>query len=188
MGSWEDGREAREAARAELDAKLAAMGVTLSAAFVPQSVSRNAGEKRPTLNWRVRLDRPGRPSYATDYTQGIAHAPGHPNGSRRTSGLAAEEASTAETGKYPQRWGGSSWMTRRLPPPALADVLWCLFSDAETFGQTFEDWADSFGYDRDSRGAERIYHDCLETGRALAAMFTPAERDELRGLMEAAGF
>jgi hypothetical protein len=44
-------------------------------------------------------------------------------------------------------------------PPTLSDVLDCLASDASSFdnAQSFEDWADDYGYDVDSRKAEKTY-------------------------------
>ena len=46
--------------------------------------------------------------------------------------------------------------------PELADVLGCLVSDARPIvdGATFGDWAGDFGFDTDSRRAERIYTAC----------------------------
>jgi hypothetical protein len=43
--------------------------------------------------------------------------------------------------------------------PKLADVLDCLASDAAGFenAQSFEDWAAEYGYDTDSRKAEKVY-------------------------------
>lgn len=43
--------------------------------------------------------------------------------------------------------------------PSLADVLDCLASDAAGYenAQDFEQWADEYGYDTDSRKAEKTY-------------------------------
>lgn len=43
--------------------------------------------------------------------------------------------------------------------PTLADVLDCLASDASGYdnAKSFEDWASEYGYDTDSRSAEKIY-------------------------------
>lgn len=42
--------------------------------------------------------------------------------------------------------------------PTLADVLDCLASDASGYdGQTFENWASDYGYDTDSRKAEKTF-------------------------------
>jgi len=44
-------------------------------------------------------------------------------------------------------------------PPTAQTVLECLLSDADTvyYANGFEDWADTLGYDPDSRTAERTY-------------------------------
>jgi hypothetical protein len=44
-------------------------------------------------------------------------------------------------------------------PPTLADVLDCLASDASGYenSKDFESWASEYGYDADSRSAEKIY-------------------------------
>jgi hypothetical protein len=55
--------------------------------------------------------------------------------------------------------------------PELADVLQSLLMDGQAFfnAQSFEDWADDFGYDKDSRQAEAIYRQCDAIGRKLSA-------------------
>lgn len=52
--------------------------------------------------------------------------------------------------------------------PPLADVLWCLIRDGEACNMTFEDWCGEYGYDSDSRTAERTYVRCVETGHRVA--------------------
>lgn len=44
--------------------------------------------------------------------------------------------------------------------PTAADVLNCLASDASGYenARTFEEWASEYGYDPDSRSAERTYN------------------------------
>lgn len=44
--------------------------------------------------------------------------------------------------------------------PSLADVLDCIASDSAGYENagSFEDWASEYGYDTDSRKAERIYN------------------------------
>lgn len=50
---------------------------------------------------------------------------------------------------------GTGWIRE----PGISDLLECLILDASGFdrSQSFEDWADEYGYDPDSRKAERIY-------------------------------
>lgn len=55
--------------------------------------------------------------------------------------------------------------------PELADVLDCLASDASGAdnARDFEDWASEYGYDTDSRKAEKIYNACVEGRDKLKA-------------------
>jgi hypothetical protein len=46
--------------------------------------------------------------------------------------------------------------------PTAADVLSCLCSDVRSADQSFEEWARDFGYDVDSRKAERTYQACVK--------------------------
>ena len=53
--------------------------------------------------------------------------------------------------------------------PVAVDVLDCLISDASSidYAMGFEDWAADFGYDTDSRKAERIYKACESIGHKV---------------------
>ena len=54
-------------------------------------------------------------------------------------------------------------------PPSTVDVLDCLASDAASIENAsgFEDWASEFGYDTDSRRAQRTFEVCSEQSDAL---------------------
>ena len=52
-------------------------------------------------------------------------------------------------------------------PPKLEDVLYALTRDADALDMGFEDWAENFGYDVDSRKALQIYLDCQENANKL---------------------
>lgn len=54
--------------------------------------------------------------------------------------------------------------------PDLADVLHCLLSDGDACHYSFEEWCDSYGYDTDSRAAERTYLACVATGEKLSSL------------------
>ena len=48
--------------------------------------------------------------------------------------------------------------------PTTRDVLACLILDAQgANGKTFEEWANEYGYDDDSRRAEKVYNECKRT-------------------------
>ena len=51
--------------------------------------------------------------------------------------------------------------------PSAADVLDCLASDSAGIGEQFEDWAREYGYDPDSRKAERSYKTCQRQAKIL---------------------
>ncbi len=56
--------------------------------------------------------------------------------------------------------------------PTAADVLDCLASDANGLDNagSFEEWANEFGYDTDSRKAERAYHAIERQASALQSL------------------
>lgn len=188
----------------ELDAKIAALGIEYKAEFVPQRLSRNSGEKNPSLNWRVTLARGGR-VLSTDYMQGIGHVPGYYHGPLTIPGtsyrwpeavtLRLEQEHAANSGKYPV-FGKQKRAVKpddykplarhdiglaTLPPPLLRDVLYCLVSDADVLNyEGFEDWASNYGYEEDSRKAERIYRDCCAFALKLQSLIGRKALDELR--------
>jgi len=66
--------------------------------------------------------------------------------------------------------------------PTLEDVLDCVAMDAAGINnaQGFEDWCSEYGYDTDSRKAERVYLECVEQAEKLAALIgDPDEYDRL---------
>ena len=67
--------------------------------------------------------------------------------------------------------------------PQAADVLECLASDAAGFenASNFEDWAREYGYDPDSRKAERTYRAVEKQTAGLKRLFSePAYEDLTR--------
>lgn len=63
--------------------------------------------------------------------------------------------------------------------PDANDVLNCLASDAASFenAQSFEDWCSEYGYDVDSRKAEKTYH-AVESQTEKLKRFLPTEAYE----------
>jgi hypothetical protein len=158
----------KESIRAVADS----LGITMTAEFVPFSKSRNAGEKRKSLNWRVTLHKGGRPVLTTDYSAGIAHAPGY--SARETLDSRAVVDWECENGKA--AWAGIVGMGPRakIPHapilPELADVLYSLSLDSSVLDHpTYETWAGEYGYDEDSRKGEAVYRACLEIALKMRA-------------------
>lgn len=66
--------------------------------------------------------------------------------------------------------GIKQWV--RPEAPTKQDVLYCVASDSQGVEQSrdFEDWAANYGYDADSRKAERIYEECAKQGREFRSL------------------
>lgn len=55
--------------------------------------------------------------------------------------------------------------------PVLQNVLYCLCADAELAQESFEDFADNCGYDKDSRKAYKIYKQCKDNAKVLRELY-----------------
>lgn len=170
-----------------LDVAIAMLGLEYKAEFVPQRLSRNSGDKQPSLNWRVTISKDSKP-LTTDYMQGIGHLP-KPNMARARDGgpwtvgmLARRGADAAQRGEYDT---GSGFCFKKVPAPLLRDVLYSLVRDADVLGADgFEDWASDYGYDVDSREAEATYNECVKSARALQRVLGRQAIEQLRELFQ----
>jgi hypothetical protein len=65
--------------------------------------------------------------------------------------------------------------------PTAADVLDCLASDAAGIvnARSFEDWCRDYGYDSDSRKAERTFKVCEREAEKLRRFLGDADRETL---------
>lgn len=69
--------------------------------------------------------------------------------------------------------------------PALVDVMYSLIQDTQGIeGETFESWADNYGFDTDSRKAERTFNACKAQAAELDKLFTSKELTDLGELYE----
>lgn len=169
--------EAKEQTAGEkITATMAALGLTVTAQFVPWSQSRNKNEKeenrfggtavrpRLSLNWRVTLTNNDRAILTTDYSAGIAHCPAYKAGPLTVDVHAAIQ-SECETGLRMAPIG-----KRKPIMPNACDVVASLVMDSSVLDESsFEDWASSLGYDTDSRKAETLYRACLDIALKLRA-------------------
>jgi hypothetical protein len=166
------------------------------AEFVPLSQSRNAKEDHPTINWRVTFSRNGR-ELTTDYGQGVGHLPHyeHRFASLVVYNNAVREA--CESGKSMLQPGQKNGydacradkalkhFAKPIPAPGVADVLHCLLMDADAIDAgSFEEWAQEFGYDTDSRKAETTYRACVEIGLKLRLMLGDELISKLRDALQ----
>ena len=64
--------------------------------------------------------------------------------------------------------------------PNPVDVLYSLVMDSDVLDSGgFEDWAENFGYDTDSRAAESIYKACVDLALKMRAAFGPDGMESL---------
>ncbi len=180
-------------------------GLSIKAEFVPFSRSRNAkpdamGDGKPwlSINWKVTLRRNGRDILTTDYSAGSAHCPGYNMETPKTfdrparfwrQGICEWECENGVVARF-DHWKGFSaalrndaeGRARRVPIlPKIEDVIYSLLMDASVLDcGGFEDWAAEFGYETDSRKAEKLYRDCLESALKLRSAIGESALSELR--------
>ena len=65
---------------------------------------------------------------------------------------------------------------KKAAVPSVYDVLACL---SKCDPGTFEDFCSDFGYDDDSRTAERVYFAVQKEYTQLTRIFTPGQMEEL---------
>lgn len=164
-------------------------GLTVKAIFVPFSQSRNAGEKSPSLNWRVSLYKGDKLILSGDYSAGCGHCPAYKLSVKQAGGrnsIMRDDLIRAEceTGvPHLPAPSGAPWRSVGQPPimPDACDVLYSFLSDGTAIDAgSFESWAADYGYDEDSRKAFDIYNACVQTGLALRSALGETALSELR--------
>lgn len=180
-------------------------GVGFSATWIPYLQSRNAPGKNPdqpkgweSLNWRITLRRGGS-FLETDYSAGIGHLPeackrilkreGYDSASlqcRHTRDSRVYLDHVLEHGRESKFLQTSGIALGGKPIlPDWHDVVHSLVSDADVLNYaSFEDWADCFGYEKDSRRAEGIYRECLRITLQLKSIIGDKELEQLRELFQ----
>ncbi len=113
--------------------------------------------------WNVSLAYQGRTYLDINYRMGIGHSPQPP----KIVTIHDQEVAA----RFYERPPRGKW---NPTPPTAADILSSLMLDVSSLGEGFEGWAESYGYDTDSRKAEGIYRACLETLPKLHALLGDA--------------
>lgn len=165
----------------------------LKSKFVPFSVSRHSEEEHKSLNWKVTLSN-GKKEITLDYSKGVGHLP-YPqtvfnvnNYQKRMINEAIDSA--VETGiarklvivdKDVKFLPGNA----PFPNPTMQEVLYSLCSDSDVRHYlTYEQWAQDFGYDSDSRKGEKIYDACRkQTADFMSLVGSEANLDKLREIL-----
>lgn len=134
--------------------------LTVESEFVPFSKSRNAGEKMPSLNWKVTLKRGDVKILTTDYSAGCGHAPSY----KQSETVYSHDAVILECEKGFQVSENFKLPRKDKPiKPDSMEVIYSLLLDSEVLEYgSFEEWAREFGYDEDSRKHEAVYNACMK--------------------------
>jgi hypothetical protein len=162
---------------------ISSLGLDYKALFVPFSKSRNAGDKDNSLNWLIALSS-GRRSLSIHSTQGIGHLSGYKMSFNHRMSVDDNNTITrsVETGVV---FSLAAACAVAQPAPELEEVLYSLVMDSSVLDAgTFEEWADDYGYDTDSRKAEATYRGCLENALTLRAMIGDEALQKLRELFQ----
>lgn len=166
---------------------ITAAGLLIRAAFVPDSMADAAGFERwhldkgkkpgPSLHWRVALDKAapdaaGGPVevLATTYQAGSGHCPAAlAKGARALRPGTVDYAEAIKRECETGRAWPNSYVAGAVIDPNPINVIACIVRDGlgalDSGG--FESWASDLGFDPDSRKAEAIYRQCLDTGLKL---------------------
>lgn len=73
---------------------------------------------------------------------------------------------------------------RKPVEPKIADVLYCLFLDAQAAEQKFHDWCSDYGYDSDSISALNMYKSCLDTAEVIRRHFDADTRAAIQTIIQ----
>jgi len=88
-----------------------------------------------------------------------------------------------KTGKAP-RGRRFTILVPRPVFPGPAGVLYALVPDASGAQETFSEWCDNFGADKDSISALKTYHACQETADKLRRVFNAETHHQIEEALE----
>ena len=117
------------------------------------------------LKYTVTIGREGRKSYTFDFWSSINDT------------YKSEVAFIAEDSNMRKIDMGR--VIKSAVKPTAYSALTCLSSDIGVHEWTFQEFCDSYGYDTDSRKAEKVYNAVCDQSRALARLFSEEELDKL---------
>lgn len=138
-----------------------------------------------SLNWKVTLVRTTgaphatikpRPIYESEYSAGEAHCPaykdkrlGNADSVDRQNAIDSE-CETGRVHQYAPSLGGGYASAKPILPDSV-DVFASIVRDAQDAIDSggFESWAENYGYSTDSRHAEKIFRECVDSGLKLIA-------------------
>lgn len=163
----------------------------LKCTIVSQGVSKmNDDDKSPMLAWNAMFTNSRGQSQSFDYFTGLscvdwAWAEKRKNNQaiftiheRNILGLGAMRWRVKDRKMVSDLAAKIAFLTNFKPNPI--EILWAVAMDCDALDSSFEDWASDFGYDADSRKAEKIYHACQDNGHKLRKLLSREQIQQLR--------
>lgn len=143
----------------ELQAAADELGLTLEFQFQPQIFFDGTPPEKMNMKWLATIMHKSKAVLATLYTQGVAHCPSYPRGKFGRLTVSEYDNLRRDCANPP----------RKGAPRQPLDALWCIATDCQSVMNcgSFEEWAGEFGYDTDSRQAEKTYNECVSNYMAL---------------------
>ncbi|MFZ2992438.1 MAG: hypothetical protein WA061_01870 [Microgenomates group bacterium] len=163
------------------------MGLSMTTKFVPWSLSRNAGEKYPSLNYKVTLLIRGKEFLTTDYGMGSGHCPSYKRAFKQSYDERQAVLQECESGfESKGTFSSGYFLPNKKKPilPDIVDVMYSLTLDSDAVECDFEDWCGNYGYEEDSRKAEKIFNECREIGLKLLRVVGSGGLEKLRDLYQ----
>lgn len=159
-----------------VDTFLSANQITYSVAYVGEMQKAwNDGDKAtPMDQWIIAFKR-GKESMQEMYFTGIGlRTKAKPKSFDGLHGLKATDKRVID------------WHKKNDKPckPSATSVLYSLTMDMQAMHESFNDWCDNYGYDSDSMKAFKTYQDCCEIGKKMVKIFTKADIDTLRDMLQ----
>ena len=154
-----------------IDALLQENNITYIARYVGETVRDNEWQCDA---WRASFAA-GKSRFETDYYTGLGHR------------KPVKGAENRIGSKYPKSSiGYAAWQKAYVKPiaPCPADVLYSLVLDSSAIDTSFDYWCSDYGYDADSISALNTYQACCKIAKELRQVFTNAQIETLRGLLE----
>lgn len=151
--------------------------VSMLSEFVPASKAH-----AQCLNYVITLCKGERVVLKTDYHMGYGNCPGDKEKDPYFRKLRV--AFECEHGVQSYIACGNAYGGKIKILPEIESVLSCLALDSNALDYAdFEDWAKNFGYDSDSRSAEKIYKACLDTGLKMRNAFGNNQMELLQEIL-----
>lgn len=176
-----------------IDAKLTEMGITMESVFIPFDKSRNKDEKCRTMNWEVTIKKGTRTVLFTEYSAGAGHCPSYKlpvpawftTGSNGRNASYWQHLSSIFETKYGVKYNRFESIGGEHIQPNFVDVMYSLVSDYSVLDYAdYESFADSYGYDQDSRKGEEIYKAGVRHGLKLRGSLGEDKMQELQEIFQ----